>query len=191
MDPVHKKKREEARRLFLTNECETNAEIARRLGLKPHTVAKYRKEEDWDGLKLKMNRRAADQMAARLTNERVSLNLRHYNYFEVALRELIGTVKGGGKFTVREVCDLMAAIEKAQKGQRLAKGIGIDAKAEEQIKAEAQAEIHQLIDAFVDVVKENVSDEATRDRIRDRLIETISAEAIGSTGQRQDRKSVV
>ncbi len=186
MDAVHKKKREEARRLFLTNECETNAEIARRLGLKPHTVARYRKEEDWDGLKLKMNRRAAERMAARLTTERVSLNSRHYNYFEVALGELLATLKGQGKFSVREVCDVMAAIEKAQKGQRLAKGIGLDAKAEEQIRAEAQAEIHQLIDAFVDVVKENITDETARDRIRQRLIETVSAEAAEPTGQQQD-----
>src|SRR6266853_222675 len=126
MDVTQKKKREAARRMFLTNECEKNAEIARKLGLKPHTVARYRKEEDWDGLRLGINRNAARKMAEHLTNERVSLNLQHYTYYEVALNELRSALKGQGKLTIREVCDVMAAVEKAQKGQRLAKGVGID-----------------------------------------------------------------
>src|SRR6266850_7434937 len=165
MDITHKKKREEARRLFLTHACETNAEIARRLGLKPHTVAKYRKEADWDGLKLSMNRNAARKMAEKLTSDRVSLNVRHYNYYEVALVELASTLKGQGKFTIREVCDVMAAVEKAQKGQRLAKGVGVDDHAEEQIRAEAQAQLHQMIDTFIGAVKENVHDPQACERI--------------------------
>ncbi len=173
MDIAHKKKREAARKLFLTNACETNAEIARRLGLKPHTVAKYRREEDWDGLKLKMNRQAADRMAEQLTSERVSLNLRHYNYYEVALVELASTLKGKGRFTVREVCDVMAAVEKAQKGQRLAKGVGVDLQAEEQIRAESQADVHRLIDVFVEAVKRYVSDEQVRDAIQAAVLQAL------------------
>ena len=186
MDISHKKKRETARKLFLTNECETNAEIARKLGLKPHTVAKYRKEEDWDGLKLKMNRNAAERMAERLTTDGVSLNLQHYNYYEFALHELVSTLKGTGRFTVREVCDMMAAVEKAQRGQRLAKGVGGDAKAEEQIRAEAEAELHRLIDLFVDVVKEHVTDETARDRIRQALVEALPDAEGGATGEPEE-----
>ena len=36
--------REEARRLFLAGECETNAEIATRLHVKPHTIGNWRKD---------------------------------------------------------------------------------------------------------------------------------------------------
>ena len=176
MKRTPKKKREEARRLFLTNECETNAEIARRVGLKPHTVAKYREEEQWDDLKLKSNRHAAEQMALQVSNDRVSLNLRHYQYYEVALVELANTLKGKGKLSVREVHEVMASIEKAQRGQRLSKGVGVDQEAEELIRAEAQAEIHRLIDVFVQVVKENVSDEAARDRIRQAVIAALPDE---------------
>ena len=99
MDLVHKRKRKEARRLFLTGEVTINAEIARRLGLKPHTVARYRKEEDWDGLRMKVDRRAAEKMVDQIANERVSLNVRHYKYYEVILNEVAATMKaqtGGG-----------------------------------------------------------------------------------------------
>ena len=54
------KSREEARRLYLTGEISTNAEIAARLKVKPHTVGTWRRQEDWDGLRLKIDRRAAE-----------------------------------------------------------------------------------------------------------------------------------
>jgi predicted transcriptional regulator len=186
MDISHKKKREAARRMFLTNTCETNAEIARKLGLKPHTVARYRKEEDWDGLKLGINRNAARKMAEQLTNERVSLNVQHYTYFEVALHELRSTLKGQGKLTIREVCDVMAAVEKAQKGQRLAKGVGVDDHTEEQIRAEAQAQLHRLIDVFISAVKENVGDEQARERIRKAVLAALPEEPVGGAGDGED-----
>lgn len=186
MDIAHKRKREAARKLFLTNTCETNAEIARRLNLKPHTVAKYRREEDWDGLKLNMNRSAAERMAEQLTSERVSLNLRHYNYYEAALVELASTLKGKGHFSVREVCDMMAAVEKAQKGQRLAKGVGVDVQAEEQIRAEAQASVHQLIDVFVAAVKRHVTDEQVRDAIQRCVLQALPEEPADGPGEPQD-----
>ena len=65
-----RKKREEARRLYLSGECETNAEIARRLKLKPHTVGKWRRDEDWEGLPSQHSRerhlpsRRRDEIAA-------------------------------------------------------------------------------------------------------------------------------
>ncbi len=186
MEISHKQKRAAARKLFLTNACETNAEIGRRLGLKPHTVARYRKEEDWDGLKLGINRNAAKKMAEQLTNERVSLNVQHYTYFEVALSELRSTLKGQGRFSIREVCDVMAAIEKAQKGQRLAKGVGDDEHTEEQIRAEAQAQLHRLLDVFISAVKENVSDEQARERIRKAVLAALFQEPDGGAGDSEN-----
>lgn len=186
MDVSHKNKRAAARKLFLTNACETNAEIARRLEMKPHTVARYRKEEDWDGLKLGINRNAAKKMAEHLTNERVSLNIQHYTYFEVALKELRSTLNGSGRFSIREVCDVMAAVEKAQKGQRLAKGVGADENTEEQIRAEAQAQLHRLLDVFISAVKENVPDEQARERIRKAVLGALSQDPAGGAGDGED-----
>jgi len=58
------KTREEARRLFLTNEVTSVAEIAGRLKVKPHTIGLWRKEEDWDAMRLKIDKRAAEFRAA-------------------------------------------------------------------------------------------------------------------------------
>jgi hypothetical protein len=57
-------------------------------------------------------------------------------------------------------------LERAQKGQRLARGLSLTGETEEQIRAQAQAESRALVDAFIDAVKVNVPDEAARDRIR-------------------------
>jgi len=187
MDIAHKKKRKEARRLFLTGECTSNAEIGRRVRLKPHTVARYRKDEDWDGLRLKMDRRAAEKMAEQLASEPLSLNLRHYNYYEVILSEITGTLKARhGKFTSRELTELIGVVKEAQRGQRIARGMATDGKAEEQIRAEAQAELRHLVDVFVDAVKENVADEQVRDRIRWTVVEAVSDKSNGGAGDSPD-----
>ena len=54
--------REQARRLFLIGESSSNAEIARHIGAKPHTIGRWRREEHWDDLKLKVDRRAAEKL---------------------------------------------------------------------------------------------------------------------------------
>ena len=54
-----KKTRERARELYLTGEITAVAEIARRLKVKPHTVGSWKRQEDWDALRLKIDRRAA------------------------------------------------------------------------------------------------------------------------------------
>ena len=72
------RKREEARRLYLAGEADTNAEIAARLKVKPHTVGHWRKEEDWDGLRYKIDRRAAELFVEKIATDRVTLNVRHY-----------------------------------------------------------------------------------------------------------------
>ena len=55
MAKYSKTRREEARRLYLTGEATSVAEIARRLKCKPHTVGVWRREEDWDSLRLKID----------------------------------------------------------------------------------------------------------------------------------------
>jgi hypothetical protein len=184
-DATQKKKRKEARRLFLTGECASNAEIARKLGLKPHTVARYRKEEDWDGLRLKMDRQAAQKMAELCSSERVSLNLQHYRLYEVALAELLRTLKGAGTFSVREVGDLMAAIERAQRGQRLAKGLSLPGETEETIRAQAQAEIRKALETVIDAVKESITDEETRERVGRAILSALPQEP-GTTADEPD-----
>ncbi len=56
-----KSKREAARRFYLTGEVPSVAEIARRLRIKAHTVGQWKKDEDWDALRLKIDRQAAEK----------------------------------------------------------------------------------------------------------------------------------
>lgn len=159
MDLTHKKKRKEARKLFLAGDCSSNAEIARRLGLKPHTVAKYRKEEDWDGLRLKSDRYAAERMAKQCASDRVSLEVKHYNYWEAVLRQVGEKIKANvGKIETKELAELSSMIEKAQRGQRLARGLSLDGETEQQIRAQAEADHRAIVDAFIESVKKHVTD---------------------------------
>ena len=85
MSKPYRKIREEARRLFLTGEATTNAEIAARLDVKPHTVGSWRKQEDWDASRLKIDRRAAEMIVEKLATDRVTLNVRHFRIWELVL----------------------------------------------------------------------------------------------------------
>ena len=77
-------------------------------------------------------------------------------------------------------------LERAQKGQRLARGLALDGQTEEQIRAEAQAEVRRLIDAFVESVKEHVCDEEIRERIRRTILEALPSEEDGGAGDSGD-----
>jgi hypothetical protein len=170
------KAREEARRLYLAGELETNAEIAARLKVKPHTVGRWRKDEDWDGLRLKIDRRAAELFVEKLATDRVTLNVRHYRLWDLLLTRLMEDLKTEGGRDIRELDRIAGILDRAQKGQRLAKGLSTTGETEEQVRAEAEAEIRRLVDTFIDAVKENVPDEETRDRIRRMLSEATEAE---------------
>lgn len=184
------KKREEARRLFLTGEMTSNAEIAARLSLKPHTVGLWRRQEDWDGLRLKIDRRAAEMFVEKIATDKVSLNVRHYRFWELVLAKLAEDLKGKGLVNVREMERIAGILERAQKGQRLAKGLSISGETEEAIRAQAQAENRRLIDIFIESVKENVKDEATRDRIRQSILAALPQEPSGGAGDGQDEVAV-
>src|SRR2546425_6653343 len=160
------KTREEARRLYLTGEMTTNAEIAARLGVKAHTIGRWRRDEDWDGLRLKIDRRAAEMFVEKIATDKVSLNVRHYRFWELVLAKLAEDLKAKGPLNIREMDRVAGILERAQKGQRLAKGLSVSGETEEAIRAQAQAENRRLIDVFINSVKEHVTDEGTRDRIR-------------------------
>jgi len=173
---MRSRKREEARRLYLSGEVETNAEIAVRLKVKPHTVGRWRREEDWDGLRRKIDRRAAEMFVEKIATDRTTLNLRHYRLWDLMLAGLAESLKAGKALDVREMDRIAGILDRAQKGQRLSKGLSTTGETEEQVRAQSQAEVRRLIDAFIDAVKENVADEEARDRIRRSLVEAMPEE---------------
>ncbi len=67
-----------------------------------------------------------------------------------------------------------------------AQRIRLDGQTEEQIRAEAQAEVRRLIDAFVESVKEHVCDEEIRERIRRTILEALPSEEDGGAGDSGD-----
>lgn len=187
MPKLSTKTREEARRLFLTGEMTSNAEIAARLRVKPHTVGTWRRVEDWDELRLKIDRRAAELFVEKLATDRVNLNANHFKLWSVVVSQLLDALKAkGSEEQVKNLERVSAIIDRAQKGQRLARGLALDGQTEESIRAEAQAEIRRLIDSFVAAVKENVTDEEARDRIRRAVLESLPAADDDGTGEPGD-----
>ena len=187
MPKVSPKTREEARRLFLTGEMTTNAEIAAHVGVKPHTVGFWRRHEDWDGLRRKIDRRAAEMFVEKIASDRVTLDATHFKLWGLVLSKLLEGLKSDSMDHAIKSLDKVAGIlDRAQRGQRLARGLSLDGETEEQIRAESHAELRRLIDAFIDSVKENVTDEQTRERIRRTILEALPAEEDAGTGDGGD-----
>ncbi|MBD3237489.1 MAG: hypothetical protein GF330_12355 [Candidatus Eisenbacteria bacterium] len=186
MRKSHTKIAEEARRLYLTGECETNREIAVRLGVKPHTIGRWRREEDWDELRRKVDRRAAEMFVEKIASDKVSLNVRHYRMWELLLANVADDLKERKVGDIRELERLAAILDRAQKGQRLAKGLSLSGENEEAIRAQAEAEIRRVIDTFIDSVKEHVPDEETRDAIRRHILESLPEEENAGAGDARD-----
>ena len=180
------KTREEARRLYLAGEATTNVEIAARLKVKPHTIGRWRKEEDWDSLRLKIDRRAAELFVEKIATDRVTLNVRHYRVWELLVARVLEDLKAKPLIDTREMERIAGILDRAQKGQRLAKGMAVAGETEEAIRAESQAENRRLIDTFVDAIKENVPDEEARERIRQSILGGLPEEAHHGTGDAQD-----
>jgi uncharacterized protein YjcR len=180
------KLREAARQMYLTGEISTNAEIASRLGVKPHTVGRWRKDEDWDGLRLKIDVRAGELFIEKIATERVSLNVRHYRFWDVLLARLADDLKEKKNLDVRELDKIATIMDRVQKGQRLAKGLSTGGETEEAIRAQAQADVRRLVDAFIEAVKENVTDENARDRIRRAILGALPKEESTGTGKSRD-----
>jgi hypothetical protein len=173
-----KRTREQARELYLTGEVTSVSEIARRIKAKPHTVGRWRKEEDWDSLRLKIDRRAAEQLAERIATERVNLNSQHFKLWGVVVSKLFESLQRTGLKgeEVRNLEKVSTILDRAQKGQRLARGLSLDGEAEEQIRAQAEAESRAMVDLIIDVIKSEVPDEGTRDRIARAVLERVPSE---------------
>lgn len=186
MKRSHSKTREVARRLFLTGELATNAEIAARLHVKPHTVGRWSREEDWQGLRTKVDIRAAELFIEKIATDRVTLNLRHYRLWELLLAKLAGDLKLKDRMNIRDLDRIASILDRAQKGQRLAKGLSVSGDTEEAIRAKSEAEMRRIVDAFIDAVKENVDDEETRDRIRRAIIDALPEETGAGAGESDD-----
>ncbi len=173
-----RKTREQARELYLTGEVTSVAEIARRIKVKAHTVGRWKNDEDWDSLRLRVDRRAAEQLAERIATERVNLNEQHFKLWGVVVGKLFESLQKSGLSgdEVRNLEKVAGILDRAQRGQRLARGLALDGHTEEQIRAQAEADGRSLIDAFIDIVKQEVSDEETRDRIARAMLERCPSE---------------
>lgn len=169
--------REDARKLYLTGEVTSVAEIARRLKVKPHTVAGWKKAEDWDGLRIKIDKRSAEMLVEKLATERVTLNSSHFKLWGVVVSQLLESLqKDLPADTVRNLERVANVLERAQKGQRLARGLSLDGQTEEQIRTAAAAENRCLVDAFVEAVKQHVTDPEVREKIRQAVLARLPAE---------------
>ena len=171
--------REKARELFLSSEADSNVEIARHLKVKPHTIAAWRKAERWDELRIAVDRRAAEKLVEEIATDRVALNRRHFKFWELALARTADILKSDQVGDLRTLERMTAILDRAQKGQRLAKGLSLDGETEEAIRAQAQSEIRSLIDIFLAAVKEHVDDESIRERIALSVLSRIPQEPDG------------
>ncbi len=145
---------------------DTNVEIAQQLGVKAHTVGRWRKDEDWDGTRLKIDRRAGELFVEKIATDRTNLNVLHFRCWELIMTRLMEDIRRHPQADLKDIVQAAGVVEKAQKGQRLAKGLSATGETEEQIRAESEAEVRSLIDAFTEAVQENIGDEVARDRIR-------------------------
>lgn len=155
--------------------------------MKPHTVGKWRRLEDWDTMRMKIDRRAAEVFAERIATDRVTMNESHFRLWQVVLGRLADDLKTNRTVDLRELDRVTSIVEKVQRGQRLARGMALDGETEAKIRAESGAEVRRLIDTFVDVIKETVPDEETRERIRQAILRALPEEADDGTGQPQDQ----
>lgn len=165
MPKLRKRAREKARVLFLSGDLSSNAAIARRLAVKPHTVGAWRKEEGWDGLKLKADRRAAEKLVEQLSTDRAELNTKHFKVWEALLTRAVALLRDPDAQTVSGLDRVAGILERIQRGQRIAKEIATAAEAAEETRRQAAAEVRGFVDMFISAVKEHVEDEGTREKL--------------------------
>jgi len=170
--------REQARRLFLTGQSSSNAEIARHVQVKAHTVGRWRKQENWDDLRREVSREEAKKLVEQIATDRIELNVKHFRYWDVLLAHVNATLKAipPGKAKLRDLVELAGVLDRAQKGQRVARGLCLDGQTEEEARAEAQSENRTLIDIFIEAIKLHVTDPETRDRIREAILARLPGE---------------
>ena len=109
----------------------------------------------------------------------MTLNAQHFKFWGVVVGRLFESIQKQGlnMDEIRSLERVAAILDRAQRGQRLARGLSLDGQTEEQVRAQAEADGRALIDTFIEVVTEEVADEQTRDRIARALLEHCPAEA--------------
>ena len=122
----------------------------------------------------------------KIATDRVTLNVRHFRYWDVVLGNLAEELKKVQGLGIRELERVAGILDRAQKGQRLAKGLSTSGETEETIRAGAQAETRRIIDTYIDAIRENVTDEETRDRIRRSILAALPPEEDGGAGEPGD-----
>lgn len=186
MPRVRRRAREQARLLFLSGELASNAAIGRRVGAKPHTVALWRRQESWDDLRLKADRRAAEKLVEQLATDRADLNAKHFKLWEALIGRAVAMFRDPGSQTVAGLERIASVLERAQKGQRLAREMATSAEDAEAARMQATADLRAFVDLFISAVKENVSDESTRDRLRLAILRGLPEESPGGAGEPGD-----
>ena len=186
MPKTRKRAREKARLMFMGGESSSNAAIARELQLKPHTVASWRREEDWDALRLKADRRAAEKLVEQLSTDRAELNTRHFKLWDAILTRAVILLKDPGAHGVAGIERVAAILERAQKGQRLAKEMASAAEAAESANAQAAANLRMFTDMFITAVMEYVDDESTRENLRTAILRSLPEGPSSGTGEPGD-----
>lgn len=172
------KTREDARMLFVTGQETSNAELARRFSVKPHTIAKWRKDGGWDNLRLKAEERAAEKLVEEIASERASLNSKHYKAWNLVLSRLFSLIKKDENLDWSQIQKLATVLERVQKGERLAKEMAMGLR-EDEIKAAHAGQVRTLVDTFIQAVKENINDEAARDRVATAVWSCLPEESAG------------
>ena len=186
MAKLRRRMREKARMMFLSGEMAANAAIGRQVGVKPHTVAAWRREEGWDELRMKADRRAAEKLVEELATDRAELNTRHFKLWEALLTRAVHLLKNVDTQTVAGLERIASILERAQRGQRLAKEVATAAEAAEAARLQAAADVGGFVDVFISAVKEYVADEETRDRLRLAILGGLPQGTLGGTGEPGD-----
>ncbi|MGH9867062.1 MAG: hypothetical protein ACREAA_02710 [Candidatus Polarisedimenticolia bacterium] len=178
--------RKEARRLFLSGEMDTNADIAAHLHVKPHSVGRWRKEEGWDDVRRKAERHHAEKQAKSIRSKVVVTNDTHLKAWDIILGQLVETLYKPDPAKVKMLDRQAKILELTQRGQRLGRGLNVEGETEEKIRAESYATHRKMIDLFIDTVKETVPDEETRERIGQRLMAAVPRqESLGAADENQ------
>ena len=122
----------------------------------------------------------------KIATDRVTLNVGHFRLWQALLGKLGEIVKTRPMTDVRDLERLAGILDRAQKGQRLAKGLSLSGESEEAIRAQSEAEMRKVVDTFIDSIKENVHDEEARERIRVAILASLPDETSDGAGQSGD-----
>lgn len=124
----------EAKKIYLAEGC-SEREIAERIGVQRQTIARWRREGDWEAARTEAERRANEKTVEKVADSEAELNERHDKLFGAL--ETLGNAyimshqrvdpETGRKEIIppdpKELRALTSAMRDCQAGQRLARGL--------------------------------------------------------------------